>query len=114
MTPTNLIFVMVFTTAGQTSAEAGSMAACDLAISFGSYATGIDRQAEARVEDYLGDHPEIRVAAKSDYGREGEYTLCLAIEDESRTLVIERDLKALVGKSERAPTTVRRGNIKRP
>lgn len=51
---------------------------CDVSVSFGSYAMGIDSEAYARVETWLGEHKDLVADVKvTPWGREGERTLCV-------------------------------------
>lgn len=51
---------------------------CDVSVSFGSYAMGIDNDAYARVETWLGAHKDLVADVKvTPWGREGERTVCV-------------------------------------
>jgi hypothetical protein len=51
---------------------------CDVSISFGSYAMGIDNDAYARVETWLAGHKDLVAEVKvTPWGREGERTVCV-------------------------------------
>ncbi|MDB5470334.1 MAG: hypothetical protein JWR84_1894 [Caulobacter sp.] len=51
---------------------------CDVSISFGSYAMGIDGEAYARVETWLAGHKDLVADVKvTPWGREGERTVCV-------------------------------------
>ncbi|MDO9335181.1 MAG: hypothetical protein Q7T61_02155 [Caulobacter sp.] len=51
---------------------------CDVSVSFGSYAMGIDGEAYARVETWLAGHKDLVAAVKvTPWGREGERTVCV-------------------------------------
>ena len=51
---------------------------CDVSISFGSYAMGIDSEAYARVETWLAGHKDLVADVKvTPWGREGERTVCV-------------------------------------
>ncbi len=51
---------------------------CDVSISFGSYAMGIDNDAYARVETWLAGHKDLVADVKvTPWGREGERTVCV-------------------------------------
>ncbi|RYF88939.1 MAG: hypothetical protein EON95_19600, partial [Caulobacteraceae bacterium] len=51
---------------------------CDVSVSFGSYAMGIDGEAYARVETWLAGHKDLVADVKvTPWGREGERTVCV-------------------------------------
>ena len=51
---------------------------CDVSVSFGSYAMGIDQEAYARVETWLAGHKDLVADVKvTPWGREGERTVCV-------------------------------------
>jgi hypothetical protein len=51
---------------------------CDVSISFGSYAMGIDGEAYTRVETWLAGHKDLIADVKvTPWGREGERTVCV-------------------------------------
>lgn len=51
---------------------------CDVSVSFGSYAMGIDNDAYARVESWLAGHKDLVADVKvTPWGREGERTVCV-------------------------------------
>jgi len=51
---------------------------CDVSISFGSYAMGIDGDAYARVETWLAAHKDLVTDVEvTPWGREGERTVCV-------------------------------------
>ena len=51
---------------------------CDVSISFGSYAMGIDQEAYGRVETWLAGHKDLVADVKvTPWGREGERTVCV-------------------------------------
>ncbi|HYE45022.1 MAG TPA: hypothetical protein VEA44_04530 [Caulobacter sp.] len=51
---------------------------CDVSVSFGSYAMGIDQEAYGRVDAWLKANPKLVADVKvTPWGREGERTLCV-------------------------------------
>ena len=58
------------------AAAAPAQPACDLSVSFGSYAMGIDRPALAKVRQILADRA-VKKLDERPWGREGEITLCV-------------------------------------
>lgn len=51
---------------------------CDVSVSFGSYAMGIDQEAYGRVESWLAANPKLVADVKvTPWGREGERTVCV-------------------------------------
>lgn len=82
---------------------------CDITVYFGSFASGIDRQAEARLQAYLEANADVAHAIVGRRGREGEYTACLRVANQARADEVFAALAALLPKGSRtAPTTVSR------
>jgi hypothetical protein len=64
--------------AGEKMRAAGD---CGIEISFGSYASGIDRGLFARAKEAVGKDERIQEAFSWPWGKEGERTLCLKGEE---------------------------------
>jgi len=90
------------------SAAAAKPPACDVTVTFGSLAMGIDTGAFARVERYVARHPRlIATASTTAWGHEGERTLCLTTPSRRAATTVFRDIRDLVGKGRRGPVEVR-------
>lgn len=70
-----LIPLLAAGASAQAAESAPPASRCDLTISFGSYAMGIDRSALAAVRRILADRG-VRLVEDDQWGREGETSLC--------------------------------------
>ena len=87
-------------------AAPGDSGACDVTIVFGSYAMGIDGDTFAKVSAYLeGRRDIVGQAETTNWGREGERTICIDAKTEAAARRIYADLEAM------APPTANRGPI---
>ena len=77
---------------------------CDVTVVFGSYAMGIDSESYAKVERYLKRRPKVKFKA-TNWGREGERTICINAKTDAAARRIYADLEAM------APATANRGPI---
>lgn len=80
---------------------------CDVTVDFGSFASGIDGRAAARVEQLVGAADEVIELSRSPYGIEGEYRLCVRTRSASGAQRLFERLKFLLANPVRAPVTVR-------
>jgi hypothetical protein len=80
--------------------------ACEVTVRFGSFATGIDRRAEAIVDQLIRADGSITQVTRSPHGMEGEYTLCVRTASTAAADRLFARLKASLGESLRAPVTV--------
>lgn len=80
---------------------------CDVSVSFGSYAMGIDNEAYARVEAWLAEQKELVADVKvTSWGREGERTVCVtAISSASIKPIFTGVVKQLPVEGRKAPIT---------
>jgi len=91
------------------AAASATTPACDVSVQFGSYAMGIDGRAFDKVQRYVARHPRlIRTSSVTNWGREGEKTVCLTtFKGRKGVNIAFRDIKSLVGKGQRGPVEVR-------
>lgn len=80
------------------------MEKCALRIAFGSFATGIDRAAAARIERLLEHDPDVSRLGRSGHGPEGEYSLCVDASQAAAARLFQR-LKSVAGQV-RAPLSI--------
>jgi|GEM_PF-6239374 len=82
-------------------------ASCDITLSFGSYAMGIDHEVKAKITAYVEKSKDITGHRLTPWGREGEKNLCLSVKPETFEKVY-KDLKAMIPeKSAKAWTEIR-------
>ena len=79
---------------------------CDLMISFGSYAMGIDRPALAAVRRILADRA-VRSVEQVHGGREGETALCADTRRPADAIRLFKRIRAILPAAPRGPITVR-------
>lgn len=80
---------------------------CDVEVSFGSYAMGVDQELKARVLEVVSGNADVAGSVETPWGREGESTLCIMADDAVATdRLYDRIVDLLPRDSERAPTTV--------
>jgi hypothetical protein len=76
MKRTVIVPLLVASACARTASPAPQPPDCDLSVSFGSYAVGIDAPVLAAVRTILAD-PAVRSIEDRPWGREGEVTLCV-------------------------------------
>ena len=81
----------------------GKAAGCALRVDFGSYAMGIDRGAAAAVEKAILSSRGVGDIARHRWGREGEYTLCVAMRSRRAAMALFARLKPLLPAKPRGP-----------
>lgn len=80
---------------------------CDVEVSFGSYAMGVDRDLKARIVAFVDGNDDVLDATETPWGREGESTLCVqATSSAGMNRIYDRVASMIPARSERAPTTV--------
>lgn len=80
---------------------------CDVEVSFGSYAMGVDRDLKTRVMAFVDDSDDVVDVTERPWGREGESTLCVLTAGASAADRVYARIAGLIpARSERAPTTV--------
>ena len=70
--------------------------ACTIEVEFGSHSTGPDMDAWIRIRDYLANSMIIDEAEAWGWGREGEFTVCLKVQDAKDTQAVFSELTQLV------------------
>jgi hypothetical protein len=100
--------IAVLTLAGCETAEPPAVReGCDVEVSFGSYAMGVDRDLRARIVAFVDGSEDVVDAVETPWGREGESTLCVQAAGASATDRVYVRIAGLIpAQSERAPTTV--------
>jgi hypothetical protein len=80
---------------------------CDVSVSFGSYAMGIDQEAYGRVEAWLAANPKLVADVKiTPWGREGERTVCVTATSQTAIKpVFTGVVKLLPVEGKKAPIT---------
>lgn len=71
---------------------------CTLKISFGSMGAGPDVKTGGKVKAYLDSNTDKLTYVRTDWGREGEYSYCLKINDHKQQSGVYKDLRALMPK----------------
>ena len=79
---------------------------CDLTVSFGSYAMGIDRPALARVRRILA-HRDVRSVEDIQAGREGEIALCVRTRTAAAAGRLFNRIRAVLPANPRGPISAR-------
>jgi hypothetical protein len=87
---------------------------CTIRVDFGSFASGPDYITFNEVRNYIADSKDIINADAWSWGKEGEFSLCLEVEDTATQTKVVAELTALAptkpnGSS--GPTTVHAGKI---
>ena len=81
---------------------------CSVTVVFGSYAMGIDGDSYARVERYLKRHRPAVTYSSSNWGREGERTVCVTTRSARVTRKVFNDIRGMHPHvSRRGPVEVR-------
>ncbi|MEM7567337.1 MAG: hypothetical protein AAF321_08915 [Pseudomonadota bacterium] len=86
-----------------TPGNASTQAACDISLSFGSTASGIDRPLFRDVEAYLAAAPFVADVSSRSWGREGERDLCVRLQPGADAAAVFAQIL------ERIPATTSRG-----
>lgn len=79
---------------------------CDVEVSFGSYAMGVDQDLKARIVGVVSGNADVAGSVETPWGREGESTLCIMADAGATDRLYDRIVGLLPRYSERAPTTV--------
>jgi hypothetical protein len=82
---------------------------CPLAVSFGSYAMGIDRPTFEKVSALLAHDRGVRSIEQHRWGREGEVTLCARTRGRADARRLFGAIRAWLPKQPRGPVTLSMG-----
>lgn len=87
---------------------------CTVRVDFGSFAGGPDYETFNTIRNYIADSKQIINADAWSWGKEGEFSLCLEVEDSDTQNKVVADLTALAPKvpaGKAGPTSVHAGKI---
>jgi hypothetical protein len=87
---------------------------CTIRVDFGSFASGPDYITFNEVRNYIADSKVIINADAWSWGKEGEFSLCLEVEDAETLQKVVADITALAPKKptgSSGPTSVHAGKI---
>lgn len=82
---------------------------CDVKVSFGSYAMGIDRPTFERVERLIARDRRVAKSDQQRWGREGEVTICAKVRRRADIAPLYTRIKAQLPRNPRGPVTVEAG-----
>ncbi|RYE02741.1 MAG: hypothetical protein EOP61_07430 [Sphingomonadales bacterium] len=100
-------------TAGSAAAQPDFAAGqCDVKVSFGSYAMGIDRPTLERVERLLARDRRVVKSDQQRWGREGEVTICAKARRRADIAPLFYRIKALFPRNPRGPLMLEAGSRK--
>jgi hypothetical protein len=106
MTRKMLLPLFVVGACARAVAPAPEAARCDLTVSFGSYAMGIDKPALAAVRSLLADRA-VRTVEERRWGMEGEMNLCVRTRQPADAELLLRRIRAVLPAAPRGPITAR-------
>lgn len=101
-----LMILPAGTAAAQPYATPGE---CDVKVTFGSYAMGIDQPAFERIDRLLSRDGRVGSSERQRWGREGEITICAKARRRSDVAALFYRVKALFPRKPRGPLTVEAG-----
>ena len=97
-------------TAGAAAAQPVSAPGqCDVKVTFGSYAMGIDRPTFEKVDRLLSRDRRVAKSDQQRWGREGEVTICAKTRRRADIAPLFYRIKALFPRNPRGPVTVEAG-----
>ncbi|HRH19488.1 MAG TPA: hypothetical protein PLE81_02515 [Brevundimonas sp.] len=80
---------------------------CDITVSFGSYAMGVDHELKTRIQALLAADQGVDDTEERPWGREGESNLCIQASSPVDADHLFNQIAAMIPEtSDRAPTTV--------
>lgn len=80
---------------------------CDLEVTFGSYAMGVDHTLKTEIQNRIDGEAGVASIEERPWGREGESTICVRTFDARGADRLYEAIAAMIPeRSERAPTTV--------
>lgn len=86
---------------------------CDITVSFGSYAMGIDHKALDKINAYAKASKDVTQIKLVPWGREGEKNLCLKVKPEKLESVYQQ-IKSMIPEESKAAWTEIRQKGKKP
>jgi hypothetical protein len=102
-------------TPNKTVADDGTKIQCRVAVSFISFASGIDATAYDKIEAYVKNHPKKLSYEIIPMGREGERDICMSLKEmnssEQKTFIDE--LKKMAETSDRVKVNENQERVKR-
>jgi hypothetical protein len=91
---------------GPTLTESG-IEGCDLEVTFGSYAMGVDQALKVEIQNRIDGEAAVSSIEERWWGREGESTICIRTFDAAGADRLYTAVAAMIPEhSDRAPTTV--------
>ena len=103
-------FLLAVAACQSAQAPSDAQAACDVTISFSSYAMGIDRKAAEAIEKLLAGSADAQEVTRSGGGREGEYALCVQSRDKAAASRLVERIRPLLPAKPRGPISVQGPN----
>lgn len=99
-----------------TSTDDGTKIQCRVAVSFISFASGIDAAAYDKIEAFIKNHPKKPAYDLIPMGREGERDICMGLKEmnKSEQKAFIEELKKLAETSDRVKVNENQERIKRP
>ena len=79
---------------------------CDVTVTFGSFAMGVDQDLKARIQGVITAETGVRDVEERRWGREGESDLCIHAPAPVADSLYTRIADLIPATSERAPTSV--------
>lgn len=87
--------------------DADGIRVCDVTVSFGSYAMGVDRELKTRILALVAEDPGLDNTEERPWGREGESNLCIhAPRPGQADRLYARIAEMIPSYSDQAPTSV--------
>lgn len=108
----NLLVLILFY-GGLVSPAWAAAPSCDITVSFGSYAMGIDHQALDHINSYAKASKDIAQMKLIPWGKEGEKNLCLKVKPEKLQAVYQQ-IKSMIPKESKAAWIEIRQKGKKP
>lgn len=94
-------------TEGTPMTEPAGVNVCDLEVTFGSYAMGVDQALKAEIQNRIDGEAAVASVEERRWGREGESTVCVRTYDAAGADRLYAAISAMIPEhSDRAPTTV--------
>ncbi|MES2987111.1 MAG: hypothetical protein V4808_04320 [Pseudomonadota bacterium] len=101
---------LILTTGGANAQSEFAPGKCDVTVSFGSYAMGIDRPTFERVERLLSRDRRVAKTDQQRWGREGEVTICAKARRRADIAPLFHRVRAMLPRNPRGPVTVEAGS----